>query len=180
MWFVSTDAALAQKSVHRRGGVKQFEGAQALANKDHIASGVLLQIAGRVMSDYLEAAAGQSGLTAPQLSLLGMVARFPGHPQLAYGQMLVFNKMSTSRYAAQLEERGLIDRRRGDLDRREMRLYPTQEGSALFETLKRRLEKTRAEMEARAAPEGYAELELQVRRFLHNEGWVLTGPATPP
>lgn len=129
------------------------------------------------MSEYLEAAASESGLSAPQLSLLGMIARYPGYPQLVYGQILVINKMSTSRYAAQLEELGLIERQRGPSDKREMRLHATPKGMELFETLKARLHTDGQVMRERAQPDGYTELEAQLRRFLSNEGWTLPDPA---
>ena len=145
----------------------------ALARNDDISIGILLQIAGRMMTEHLETAGSDVGLSGPQLSFLGMVARFPGNAQMTYGQILSINKMSAGRYAAQLEELGLIERQRGTQDAREIRLQPTPEGLALFGKLRQRLSEMTVSMTARAGTPGYGELEAHLRRFLANEGWSL-------
>jgi DNA-binding MarR family transcriptional regulator len=74
-------------------------------------------------------------LTPPQAGLLRMIATAPGENQLSYAKRL---GMPPSRFVAfvdELQERGLLQRRRGGPDRRAYQLLLTGNGTALLQRL---------------------------------------------
>ncbi|MET7395195.1 MarR family transcriptional regulator [Dactylosporangium sp. NPDC005572] len=75
-------------------------------------------------------------LTPPQAGLLRMLAQVPGQSQQTYAERL---GMPPSRFVTlvdTMEQRGLVERRRGEPDRRAYALYLTDDG----QELKRRLD----------------------------------------
>jgi DNA-binding MarR family transcriptional regulator len=71
-------------------------------------------------------------LTPPQVGLLRLVEKAPGQSQQSYAARL---GMPPSRFVAlvdDLEERGLLERRRGEPDRRSYALHLTAEGRGLY------------------------------------------------
>jgi len=87
--------------------------------------GVSMRVAGRILTGYLERHASAINLTAGQLSVLGMVARYPDFPQNAYSEILVLNVATLCRYALALEKEGYVTRTRSEVDSRQVRLNPT-------------------------------------------------------
>ncbi|GAA3259739.1 MarR family winged helix-turn-helix transcriptional regulator [Dactylosporangium siamense] len=77
-------------------------------------------------------------LTPPQAGLIRMLAQAPGRSQLTYAERL---GMPPSRFVTlvnTMEERGLVERRRGEPDRRVYALHLTDAG----QHIKRRLDST--------------------------------------
>lgn len=138
-----------------------------------ISIGVLLQIAGRIMQTELERVSADVDLTSGQLSLLGMVCRFPDLPQSDYSKILIINEATLGRYASRLEETGNILRTRNDPDGRIQRLTPTESGQDLFALLGQRLQNF-AQAYSRSAPAGNVDaLHEQLVTFLEAQGWAL-------
>ncbi len=126
--------------------------------------GVLLQVAGRMMTEQLEIVAQESDLAAGHLSLLGVVCRFPGLGQNAYSEILAINDATLGRYVDRLVQRGMVDRRRSAQDRRAVRIYDTQAGRDCFAAATGQLEGFRREMR-RMLPEGVSDQMADLLRL---------------
>ncbi|MFC3615588.1 MarR family winged helix-turn-helix transcriptional regulator [Lutimaribacter marinistellae] len=140
-----------------------------------IPTGVLLQVAGRVAAEALDRTGRDFGVSGGHLSLLGMIVRFPGLPQSSYGAILVLNDATLGRYAMRLEEKGLVERHRGDQDSRTVMLTPTQEGLAVFKELRQRLTSVASEFRDGMPAGRYEELFELLAEFLHSRNWTLPG-----
>lgn len=131
-----------------------------------VSLGVLLQVAGRMMTEQLETIAQECDLSAGHLSVLGMVCRFPGLGQNAYSEILAINDATLGRYVDRLVQRGMVDRRRSAQDRRAVRIYDTQAGRDCFTAVSGQLEGLRGEMR-RMLPEGVPDQMIeQLRLFI--------------
>lgn len=71
-------------------------------------------------------------LTPPQTGLLNMIAVMPGHSQQTYAERLGTPPSRFVKLVDTMEERGLIERRRGEPDRRSYALHLTEQGRALM------------------------------------------------
>lgn len=131
---------------------------------------VLLQIAGRMIAQYVEAIGKETGLAAGHLSLLGMIHRKPGLVQNAYGGILAINTATLARYVDKLAKRGLLERERSETDRRTVHLRLTPEGREYIEDVAERLSSVREEMRARLPAAQIEELQDSLVAFLTAEG----------
>ncbi|TCL08776.1 DNA-binding MarR family transcriptional regulator [Shimia isoporae] len=140
-----------------------------------VSLGVLLQIAGRVMTSDLERISSDVGLPTGHLSLLGMVCRFPDQPLTTYCRILVFNDATLGRYSVRLEDANYLKRVRLSSDGREVRLTPTEKGHELMNLLSERLVDVAEHRRSRLGDCSYQELERQLRVFLAASGWEMPG-----
>lgn len=131
---------------------------------------VLLQIAGRMIAQYVEAIGKQAGLSAGHLSVLGMVHRKPGLVQNVYGSILAINDATLGRYVDKLAEHGLVLRTRCETDRRTMRLSLTDAGLALILDVKSGLTSVQDDISARLSASEIAQLQENLVTFLSAEG----------
>jgi DNA-binding MarR family transcriptional regulator len=76
-------------------------------------------------------------LTLPQAGLLRLVAWRPGRSQQDLAELLGTPASRLVRMVDDLEQRGLLERRRNTEDRRRYALYPTEQGSRFMARLAR-------------------------------------------
>lgn len=131
---------------------------------------VLLQIAGRMITQYVDAIGKDCDLSGGHLSVLGMIYRRPGLVQSVYGSILAINDATLGRYVEKLAERGLISRERCETDRRTVRLSLTSAGTDLILDVKSRLTVVRDDMTRRLSPAEIAQLQENLVTFLSAEG----------
>ena len=131
---------------------------------------VLVQIAGRMIAQYVEAIGKDLGLSAGHLSVLGMVRRKPGLVQNVYGSILAINDATLGRYVDKLAERGLLRRERCDEDRRTVCLTLTDEGMTFILEVKTRLSGVQDDITARLSAPEIAQLQANLVTFLSAEG----------
>ncbi|KWX86554.1 hypothetical protein AMQ83_18225 [Paenibacillus riograndensis] len=75
--------------------------------------------------------AANLGLTVHQIGILNFLRQHPGQTQKEVTDSLVFNKSRVSLQIDTLALKGLVTRSVSELDRRETRLYLTEEGETL-------------------------------------------------
>ena len=131
---------------------------------------VLVQIAGRMIAQYVEVIGKEAGLSAGHLSVLGMVYRKPDLVQNVYGSILAINDATLGRYVDKLETRGLLLRQRCAEDRRTVRLNLTPAGTGYILEVKSRLADLRAEVQGRLTAEQVEQLQSNLVTFLAGEG----------
>lgn len=71
------------------------------------------------------------GITSIQFGILSVVGEYREVEQSTLANMLALDQSSISEVVTRLEERGLLARRTGKVDRRTKRLHPTPQGDAL-------------------------------------------------
>ncbi len=86
----------------------------------------------RCATQYKAAALAPWGLKSCHASYLAEICADPGLSQDKLAQRICINKSNVARQAAFLEEAGFITRCSCDLDKRVMRLYPTEKALELL------------------------------------------------
>lgn len=137
---------------------------------DDIDFSVLLQIAGRMIAQHVEAIGKEVGQPAGHLSLLGMVHRKPGLSQNLYSEILAINDATLARYADRLVRDGLLVRQRDTADRRTVQLHLTESGEALVVDVKLQLEKVRGDIQKRLPRQRLKRMENDLIAFLSSGG----------
>ncbi|WP_187355277.1 MarR family winged helix-turn-helix transcriptional regulator [Paenibacillus tengchongensis] len=82
----------------------------------------------RQLKKLAHQSAAELGLTVHQIGILNTVLARPGLTQKEVTEQLVFAKSRVSLHIDALVEKGLVDRRASEQDRRETRLYITAAG----------------------------------------------------
>jgi DNA-binding MarR family transcriptional regulator len=67
-----------------------------------------------------------TGLGGGHLSYILTLCRHPGMSQEQIARHIYINKSNVTRHLAQLEQRGFVERRQNEKDRREQLVYPTK------------------------------------------------------
>ncbi|MEP2718786.1 MarR family transcriptional regulator [Pseudophaeobacter sp.] len=131
---------------------------------------VLMQIAGRMIAQHVEAIGKEASLSAGHLSVLGMIHRKPELVQNTYGAILAINDATLGRYVDKLEDHGLVLRERCDEDRRTVRLSLTPPGLAYIADVKSRLSAVRAEIVGDLGDSDISILQEKLVTFLTAQG----------
>lgn len=131
---------------------------------------VLVQIAGRMIAQHVEAIGKETGLSAGHLSVLGMIHRKPGLVQSVYGAILAINDATLGRYVDKLEAQSLVLRERCDDDRRTVRLTLTEPGLSYTLAAKARLAEVRTEVTGGLGPSEISVLQENLVSFLAAHG----------
>lgn len=140
---------------------------------DDIEFSVLLQIAGRMIAQDVEAIGKEFGLSAGHLSVLGMISRKPHLAQGLYGAILAINDATLARYVEKLVALELVARERCENDRRAVRLQMTPAGETMVADVRGRLSAVRKSLDSRLNPKQVAELQANLVTFLSAEGPTL-------
>lgn len=128
--------------------------------------GVLMLIAGRMMANTLQSVATDIDLSPPQLSVLGMIERYPDLPISSYGKILHIKEATLTRYVHALETIDLIERRTSKTDRRVAKVVPTSNGVKMVSRLRKRLEACSQLIEENYGQEALGSLSDDLRTFL--------------
>lgn len=89
------------------------------------------QLKNRILDKHLE----PQGVTAQQFKVLVMTARFCAETPADLCRMLSLDSGSMTRMLDRLEQKGLLERKRSESDRRQVRLVLTQTGRAVSDLL---------------------------------------------
>ncbi len=88
--------------------------------------------ASRAYALYRDIALKELGLSGYKGTYLSVIHHHPGITQDMLADKLVFNKSSVTRQIAELEKAGLVRRERSPQDRRQIRVWTTQQGESLL------------------------------------------------
>jgi DNA-binding MarR family transcriptional regulator len=94
--------------------------------------GFLLRRTHQISAAVFESACAEVGLTPAQYGVLTVVAAEPGLDQTRLARALAFDKVTVMRVLKGLEERGLVQRERSRVSRRQMTVSLTPRGGDLL------------------------------------------------
>ncbi len=115
-----------------------------MSNEDQTI-GVLLHDVARLMRKRFEQRARPVGLTRSQWQTLLLLSKNEGVHQKALAEMQEVEPITLMRLVDKLSERGLVERRKHETDRRVWQLYMTDEARSLLEEVRTLGEETRRE-----------------------------------
>jgi MarR family transcriptional regulator, lower aerobic nicotinate degradation pathway regulator len=95
--------------------------------------GFLLRRTHQISAAVFENACASVGLTPAQYGVLTVLASEPGLDQTRLARALAFDKVTVMRVCKGLEERGLIERKMSELNRRQMAVVLTPAGKKLLQ-----------------------------------------------
>lgn len=107
--------------------------------------GVLLHDVARLMRKRFEQRARHVGLTRSQWQTLHLLSKHEGVHQKALAEMQEIEPITLMRLIDKLSERGLVERRKHETDRRVWQLYMTDAARNLLEEMREMGEETRSE-----------------------------------
>ncbi|MFJ6215943.1 MarR family winged helix-turn-helix transcriptional regulator [Streptomyces sp. NPDC092296] len=110
------------------------------------------------------------GLTPAQAGLLRLLARTPGRSQRQLADDLGMPPSRFVPFADELEERGLIERRRNPTDRRLYALHLTEGGSELLARLREVAQAHEQQVCQALAPDEHQQLTALLRRIAAQQG----------
>jgi DNA-binding MarR family transcriptional regulator len=96
---------------------------------------IVVQVA-RLVRLSFDKRARQIGVTRPQWQVLSVLARNEGINQGALADLLEVEAVTAGRMIDRMQEAQLVERRPDPADRRAWRLYPTERGAELLDTLR--------------------------------------------
>lgn len=86
------------------------------------------------------------GATSVQYGILYMVGRHPGIDQISLANLVALDRSNTGEVVGRLEERGLLRRTSGNVDRRTKRVYLTPAGAELVDEMTPDVERAQERM----------------------------------
>jgi DNA-binding MarR family transcriptional regulator len=89
---------------------------------------------------------GDSGITPQRFSMLELIGRNPGSQQIQLGSALGLSRSAATLTIDFWEERGCIERRTDQSDRRSFGIYPTERGLAELDRLRKVVLEAEAEL----------------------------------
>lgn len=107
--------------------------------------GVLLHDVARLMRKRFEQRARHAGLTRSQWQTLHLLSKNEGVHQKALAEMQEVEPITLMRLVDKLSDRGLVERRKHESDRRVWQLYMTDEARSLLAEMRELGEETRSE-----------------------------------
>ncbi len=129
-------------------------------------TGYLLAAAFRRTRDLFEAALEPLAIEPRHFGALATIAASAPCTQQLVAEQLGVSGPVVVQLVDQLEERGLVERRRNPADRRSYALEPTAEGVATLRQARAATEKVQRALAERLGPEGDEELRALLRRLL--------------
>ena len=151
--------------------------------------GFLLKDVSRLSSRNFELHAFELGLTLPQCKVLVYLARNEGINQIRLADLTDTDPMTMVRIIDRMEQDGWVERRQGEEDRRERRLYLTARAAPVVERIWAIGDRSRAEALAGLSAAERAQLIRLLERIHGNLAALLPGavdaarnclPLTPP
>ena len=98
--------------------------------------GTLLAQVSRLLRRSFDERARGIGVTRPQWLVLGLLKAHAGSNQGTLAEMLEVEPITVGRMIDRLQEAGLVERRADPADRRAWRIYLTEKGEGLLDTLR--------------------------------------------
>jgi DNA-binding MarR family transcriptional regulator len=105
-------------------------------------------------------------LTKPQYAVLSAIAEHPGIEQMRLVDAAASSKATLAEMLNRLEERGIIERRQDDIDRRRRFVYLTEEGLATLTAAQPLARRTDNEFLNRLSPSERETLQRLLGRML--------------
>ncbi|MEJ2119672.1 MAG: MarR family transcriptional regulator [Alphaproteobacteria bacterium] len=133
------------------------------------------QIAVSIFSDQCRA----HGATSVQFGILYTVGHNPGIDQISLANLVALDRSNTGEVVGRLEERGLLRRASGNVDRRTKRLYLTPTGSDLVEEMTPDVERAQERMMAPLSEEERETLTALLEKFVDINNAYSRAPERP-
>lgn len=130
----------------------------------------LLAQLGAHAAERFAARLGELDLTPPQVGLLRLIATDPDQSQQAYAKKLGMRPSRFVVFLDELEERGLIERRRSPADRRSHTLHLTADGAEVLASMRSIGRAHEDAVCAALEPEERATLQRLLARMAEQQG----------
>ncbi len=92
--------------------------------------------ASRAYALYRDEALKELGISGYKGTYLAVIHNHPGITQDMLAERLVFNKSSVTRQIAELEKAGFVRRERDPEDRRQIRVWTTEQGDSILQSVR--------------------------------------------
>lgn len=119
---------------------------------------------GAMHRDYMASVAGLD-LTQKQTATLWLINSNPGVSQVSIASALGMDRATMMSVTDRLEDRGLLIRKRSEVDRRRQELYLTPAGQTMLRKVKSRIAEHEARFKALFKPAELAALVEALQRF---------------
>jgi DNA-binding MarR family transcriptional regulator len=133
------------------------------------------QIAVSIFTDHCRA----HGATSVQYGILYTVGHNPGIDQISLANLIALDRSNTGEVVGRLEERGLLRRASGNVDRRTKRLYLTPAGAELVEEMTPDVERAQERMMAPLSEEERETLTALLEKFVDINNAFSRAPERP-
>jgi len=133
------------------------------------------QIAVSIFSDQCRA----YGATSVQFGILHTVGCNPGIDQISLANLVALDRSNTGEVVGRLEERGLLRRASGNVDRRTKRLYLTPAGSDLVDEMTPDVERAQERMMEPLSAEEWETLTALLEKFVDINNAFSRAPERP-
>ena len=119
---------------------------------------------GAMHRDYMAAVAGLE-LTQKQTATLWLIHANPGVAQVSVAAALGMDRATMMSVTDRLEERGLLVRKRSNVDRRRQELYLTPAGQSILRKVKTRIAQHETRIKAMFEPAELEQLLAALKKF---------------
>ena len=154
-----------QSNVKAESQVEELQGPELMfAELDGLLGYRLRRAQGAMHRDYMATVSGLE-LTQKQTATLWLINANPGVSQVSIASALGMDRATMMSVTDRLEERGLLIRKRSEIDRRRQELYLTPAGQAMLRKVKTRISEHEERFKALFKPAELAALLEALRKF---------------
>ena len=154
-----------QSNVKAESQVEELQGPELMfAELDGLLGYRLRRAQGAMHRDYMATVSGLE-LTQKQTATLWLINANPGVSQVSIASALGMDRATMMSVTDRLEERGLLIRKRSEIDRRRQELYLTPAGQAMLRKVKTRISEHEGRFKALFKPAELAALLEALRKF---------------
>jgi MarR family transcriptional regulator, organic hydroperoxide resistance regulator len=154
-----------QSNVKAESQVEELQGPELMfAELDGLLGYRMRRAQGAMHRDYMATVSGLE-LTQKQTATLWLINANPGVSQVSIASALGMDRATMMSVTDRLEERGLLIRKRSEIDRRRQELYLTPAGQAMLRKVKTRISEHEGRFKALFKPAELAVLLEALRKF---------------
>ena len=154
-----------QSNVKAESQVEELQGPELMfAELDGLLGYRLRRAQGAMHRDYMATVSGLE-LTQKQTATLWLINANPGVSQVSIASGLGMDRATMMSVTDRLEDRGLLIRKRSEIDRRRQELYLTPAGQAMLRKVKTRISEHEERFKALFKPAELAALLEALRKF---------------
>lgn len=152
-------------NVKAESQVEELQGPELMfAELDGLLGYRMRRAQGAMHRDYMATVSGLE-LTQKQTATLWLINANPGVSQVSIASALGMDRATMMSVTDRLEERGLLIRKRSEIDRRRQELYLTPAGQAMLRKVKTRISEHEGRFKALFKPAELAALLEALRKF---------------
>jgi len=154
-----------QSNVKAESQVEELQGPELMfAELDGLLGYRMRRAQGAMHRDYMATVSGLE-LTQKQTATLWLINANPGVSQVSIASALGMDRATMMSVTDRLEERGLLIRKRSEVDRRRQELYLTPAGQAMLRKVKTRIAEHEERFKALFKPAELTALLEALRKF---------------